>query len=176
MYGIKPDLSTFGKIIGGGAPVGAFGGREEIMALYDPRSKQMTHSGTFNGNALAMTGGIITLKNYRRDYNHMEGRPQSGTQGDRYVFIRHRAPYSGMKTIQACRYALKKVLSAYGLELPPGEEFHITRKTFATQLLTSKNSFDDISNALATRSRNLRKHIWRVMRKVCVFAPCLLKV
>ena len=78
----------------------------------------------------------------------MEGRPQSGTQGDGYVFIRHRAPYSGMKTIQACRYALKKVLSAYGLELPPGEEFHITRKTFATRLLTSKNSFDDISNAL----------------------------
>ena len=78
----------------------------------------------------------------------MEGRPQSGTQGDGYVFIRHRAPYSGMKTIQACRYALKKVLSTYGLELPPGEGFHITRKTFATRLLTSKNSFDDISNAL----------------------------
>ena len=78
----------------------------------------------------------------------LEGRPQSGIQGDGYVFIRHRAPYSGMKTIQACRYALKTVLSAYGLELPPGEGFHITRKTFATRLLTSKNSFDDISNAL----------------------------
>jgi len=78
----------------------------------------------------------------------MEGRPQSGTQGDGYIFICHRAPYSGMKTIQACRYALHEVLSAYGLELPPGEGFHITRKTFATRLLTSKNSFDDISNAL----------------------------
>jgi integrase len=78
----------------------------------------------------------------------MEGRPQSGTQGDGYVFIRHRAPYSGMKTIQACRYALKEALSTYGMELPPGEGFHITRKTFATRLLTSKNSFDDISNAL----------------------------
>ena len=78
----------------------------------------------------------------------MEGRPQSGIKGDGCVFIRHRAPYSGMKTIQACRYALKEVLSAYGLGLPPGEGFHITRKTFATRLLTSKNSFDDISNAL----------------------------
>jgi site-specific recombinase XerD len=78
----------------------------------------------------------------------IEGRPQSGAQGDGYIFIRHRAPYSGMKTIQACRYALKQVLSAYGLELPPGEGFHITRKTFATRLLTSKNSFDDISNTL----------------------------
>jgi integrase len=78
----------------------------------------------------------------------MEGRPQSGTQGDGYVFVRHRAPYGGMKTVQACRYALTNVLSAYGMKLPFGEGFHITRKTFATRLLTSKNSFDDISNAL----------------------------
>jgi site-specific recombinase XerD len=78
----------------------------------------------------------------------VEGRPQSGPKGDGYVFIRHRAPFDGMKTIQACRYALKNIMSAYGLELPAGQEFHITRKTFATRLLASKNSIDDISNAL----------------------------
>ena len=78
----------------------------------------------------------------------MEGRPKSGTKGDGYVFISHHAPYGGMKTIQACRYAIKKTMSAYGLELPPGQEFHITRKTFATRLLSSNNTIDDISNAL----------------------------
>ena len=78
----------------------------------------------------------------------MEGRPRSGAHGEGFVFVQHRAPYSGMKTIQACRYALKKILSAYGLELPPGQGFHITRKTFASRLLASKNSIDDISNAL----------------------------
>lgn len=77
-----------------------------------------------------------------------EGRPQSGAKGDGYVFIRHHAPFDGMKTIQACRYALKNIMSTYGLELPCGQGFHITRKTFATRLLTSKTSIDDISNAL----------------------------
>jgi integrase len=78
----------------------------------------------------------------------MEGRPQSSARGDGYVFIRHRAPFGGMETIQACRYAMNEILSAYGLGLPPGQGFHITRKTFATRLLTSKNSIDDIANAL----------------------------
>ena len=78
----------------------------------------------------------------------VEGRPQSGVNGDGYVFIRHRAPFGGMKTTQACRYALKEIMSAHGLELPSGQGFHITRKTFATRLLTSRNSMDDISNAL----------------------------
>ena len=78
----------------------------------------------------------------------MDGRPESGSKGGGYVFIRHHAPYGGMDTIQACRYALKKIMSAYGLELPPGQGFHITRKTFATRLLSSNNTIDDISNAL----------------------------
>ena len=78
----------------------------------------------------------------------MEGRPQSGVYGDGFVFIQHRAPFCGMKTIQACRYALKEIMSAYGLELPPGQEFHITRKTFATRLLISRNSIDAISDSL----------------------------
>ena len=78
----------------------------------------------------------------------MEGRPTSGSKGDGYVFVRHLAPFDGMKTATPCRYALKSVLSAYGLELPFGQGFHITRRTFATRLLVSKNSIDDISNAL----------------------------
>ena len=78
----------------------------------------------------------------------MEGRPQSGTKGEGYVFIRHFAPFDGMTSAQPCRSALKDVLSEYGLMLPGGQGFHITRRTFATNLLVSKNSIDDISNAL----------------------------
>lgn len=77
-----------------------------------------------------------------------EGRPKSSTYGDGYVFIRHHAPFSEMKTIQACRFAFERIMSEYGLELPSGQGFHITRKTFATRLLTSNNTIDDISNAL----------------------------
>ncbi|MHC1722287.1 MAG: aspartate aminotransferase family protein [Aminipila sp.] len=63
-YGIIPDLTSLGKIIGGGTPIGAFGGREEIMKMYDPREKKMYHSGTFNGNALGMAAGIATMTAY----------------------------------------------------------------------------------------------------------------
>jgi glutamate-1-semialdehyde 2,1-aminomutase len=63
LFGIRPDLTTFGKIIGGGFPVGAFGGRRDIMALFDVSSGQaeIPHGGTFNGNPITMTAGIATL-------------------------------------------------------------------------------------------------------------------
>lgn len=61
IYGIKPDLTTFGKIIGGGLPVGAYGGRKEIMELVAPAGP-VYQAGTLSGNPLAMTAGLETLK------------------------------------------------------------------------------------------------------------------
>ena len=66
-YGVIPDLTTIGKIIGGGTPVGAFGGKREIMQMYDPREKKMYHSGSFNGNAVTMTAGLATMKAYNQE-------------------------------------------------------------------------------------------------------------
>lgn len=60
LYNIKPDLTTLGKVIGGGLPVGAYGGRKEIMELVAP-SGQMYQAGTLSGNPLAMSAGIATL-------------------------------------------------------------------------------------------------------------------
>jgi glutamate-1-semialdehyde 2,1-aminomutase len=65
--GVRPDLTTFGKIIGGGLPIGAFGGRAEVMATYDPtRPGTIAHSGTYNGNAATMAAGIRTLELFPR--------------------------------------------------------------------------------------------------------------
>jgi glutamate-1-semialdehyde 2,1-aminomutase len=61
IYGIAPDLTTFGKIIGGGLPVGAYGGRAEIMKMIAP-SGPVYQAGTLSGNPLAMTAGLETLK------------------------------------------------------------------------------------------------------------------
>ncbi|HEX3682854.1 MAG TPA: aspartate aminotransferase family protein [Bryobacteraceae bacterium] len=61
-YGVRPDLTTLGKIIGGGFPIGAFGGAAEIMALYDPQAARLYQSGTFNGNAIAMVAGLTALR------------------------------------------------------------------------------------------------------------------
>ncbi len=61
---IKPDLTTFGKIIGGGFPVGAFGGRADIMSLLDHRQGPtgFTQSGTFSAHPIAMAAGLATLR------------------------------------------------------------------------------------------------------------------
>src|SRR5205823_12048305 len=64
LYGIKPDLTTFGKIIGGGLPVGAYGGTDEIMSLVAPLGP-MYQAGTLSGNPLAMAAGIAQLKHLR---------------------------------------------------------------------------------------------------------------
>jgi glutamate-1-semialdehyde 2,1-aminomutase len=61
IYGINPDLTAFGKIIGGGLPVGAYGGRREIMEMIAP-SGAVYQAGTLSGNPLAMTAGLETLK------------------------------------------------------------------------------------------------------------------
>jgi glutamate-1-semialdehyde 2,1-aminomutase len=60
LYDVKPDLTTLGKVIGGGLPVGAYGGRKDIMELVAP-SGPMYQAGTLSGNPLAMTAGIVTL-------------------------------------------------------------------------------------------------------------------
>ena len=61
-YGITPDLTALGKIIGGGFPVGAFGGRADIMALYRPLDgPAINHGGTFNANPVTMAAGVATL-------------------------------------------------------------------------------------------------------------------
>lgn len=63
-FEVYPDITTFGKIIGGGVPIGAFGGRRDIMSLYDPREKKMYHSGTFNGNAISMAAGVAAMEDF----------------------------------------------------------------------------------------------------------------
>ncbi len=61
VYGIEPDLSCFGKIIGGGFPAAAFGGRKEIMDCLAPKGK-VYQAGTLSGNPVAMEGGLATLE------------------------------------------------------------------------------------------------------------------
>jgi len=73
LLGIKPDLSTFGKVIGGGMPVGAYGGKKEIMEMVAPVGP-VYQAGTLSGNPVAMAAGIAQLtelKNHPEIYNHI---------------------------------------------------------------------------------------------------------
>lgn len=77
-----------------------------------------------------------------------KGRPKAAKEADGFIFVHHVAPYVPLKVTTACRAALKRVLAAYDYELPKGQGFHMTRKTFATNMLRSNNRLDDISSAL----------------------------
>jgi glutamate-1-semialdehyde 2,1-aminomutase len=66
LFGITPDLATFGKVIGGGLPVGAFGGRRDLMRHLAPEGP-VYQAGTLSGNAVAMTAGLTTLRVLERE-------------------------------------------------------------------------------------------------------------
>jgi len=72
-YGIRPDMTCLGKVIGGGLPVGAYGGRKEIMSMVSPEGP-VYQAGTLSGNPLAMTAGIETLRilSAKSVYNKLE--------------------------------------------------------------------------------------------------------
>ena len=69
VFGIAPDLSAIGKIIGGGYPVGAVGGSAEVMSVFDPRQAKplLPHGGTFNANPVTMVAGEAAMQHYGRD-------------------------------------------------------------------------------------------------------------
>ena len=81
-----------------------------------------------------------------------QGRPESGIDAAGYIFIRHCAPFSKM-TPPVCRFALRRILEHCGMELPAGEGFHITRRSFATGLLKARTPVDGIADALGHATR-----------------------
>jgi glutamate-1-semialdehyde 2,1-aminomutase len=93
--GVVPDLTTLGKVIGGGLPVGAFGGRADIMAYLTPEGP-VFHAGTLSGNPLAMAAGIATLKLIRDDatlYERLEVLTRLLTEGMHEIFLKHGVPH-----------------------------------------------------------------------------------
>jgi len=75
VYGIEPDLTCFGKVIGGGLPVGAYGGNKDIMSQIAPQGT-VYQAGTLSGNPIAMTAGIATLEQLKKEgvYQSLEER------------------------------------------------------------------------------------------------------
>ena len=95
LYGITPDITSLGKIIGGGLPVGAYGGRREIMEQVAPLGP-MYQAGTLSGNPLAVTAGITTLKELQKPgvYEGLDALARRLTDGVAGVFQRAEVPGS----------------------------------------------------------------------------------
>jgi glutamate-1-semialdehyde 2,1-aminomutase len=94
LYGIKPDITCLGKIIGGGLPVGAYGGSRYLMRNIAP-SGPIYQAGTLSGNPLAMTAGLLTLRRLRDEKVYAELERRSAQLCDGLSSIAHEA---GIKT------------------------------------------------------------------------------
>ena len=89
IFGIRPDLTTMAKIIGGGFPVGAVGGREDLMHLFSPASAQVYHAGTLNANPMTATAGVATLEQLDAEViNQINQLGESFAGGVRTIFKR----------------------------------------------------------------------------------------
>ena len=95
LFGVTPDITTMGKIIGGGLPVGAYGGRRDVMEMVAPLGP-MYQAGTLSGNPLAVTAGVATLKELQRPgtYERLEASANRLTDGVAAAFSQVEIPAS----------------------------------------------------------------------------------
>jgi glutamate-1-semialdehyde 2,1-aminomutase len=165
IYGIKPDLTTLGKVIGGGLPVGAYGGRREIMELIAP-SGPVYQAGTLSGNPLAMAAGIETLSIIDEDaafYDRLEATAQHLESGIRdamndaglnltfnrcgsmfTLFFTDQAvtDFASAKTSDTSRFvAYFNRMLEQGIYLPPSQ--------FEACFLSAEHSSDDLEQTIA---------------------------
>ncbi|QLL69188.1 glutamate-1-semialdehyde 2,1-aminomutase [Lactobacillus sp. 3B(2020)] len=159
---IHPDITTLGKVIGGGLPVGAFGGKREIMENITPDGK-IYHAGTLSGNPLAVTGGISTLEQLSEaDYVAMKKRVVALTDGianqaKKYgipMTVHHvgtmwsafysAGPINNFEDVKACDQDLFEKcfwqLLAHGVYVAPSQ--------FETCFISTKHTDEDIEKTI----------------------------
>ncbi len=155
-YGVKPDLTTLGKIIGGGLPIGAFGGRREIMELVAPQGP-VYQAGTFSGNPLSLAAGMATIDRLhanRNLYHDLDGMTraldESLVRHDQGSFVRlgsmfkyffRSLPPQNYREVKECdteafQIFWKRMMGA-GIFIPPSQ--------YETNFLSAAHSDNDLS-------------------------------
>lgn len=114
LYNIKPDLTTLGKIIGGGMPIGAFGGRRDIMSMLAPAGP-VYQAGTLSGNPLAVAAGLATLDELSSDtYETLERRATQLEKGIRDNLARLSLPFQYQRVgSMACLFFTDRAVRDY---------------------------------------------------------------
>jgi len=172
LFGVQPDLTCLGKIIGGGLPVGAYGGRREIMEMVAPLGP-VYQAGTLSGNPLAMAAGLATLRLLRDDtaYQRLEVRAIYLEDGLRRAAVESEIPavlnragsmlalffadapvtdYAGAKRADSERYAaFFREMLARGVFLAPSQ--------FEAAFVSLAHSDDDIAQTIEAAREALRQ-------------------
>lgn len=173
LYGITPDLTTLGKIIGGGLPVGAYGGKRELMGLVAP-SGPVYQAGTLSGNPLAMAAGLATLRALQESpgfYESLEAKARQLEKGMDGIIRKYDVPltqnrvgsmftvfftstdvmdYATAKTSDTARFSLyfNEMLQA-GIYLPPSQ--------FEAAFLSTTHSSEDIQRTVAAFEQSVHR-------------------
>jgi glutamate-1-semialdehyde 2,1-aminomutase len=158
-YGVKPDITTLGKIIGGGLPIGAFLGRREIMEQVAP-SGPVYQAGTFSGNPLSLAAGIATVRwlhNHRNVYAGFEDKTRAIEEslikneqgsfvrlGSMFKYFFRNRPPRNYREVKECDTAAfqrfwNRMLDA-GIFLPPSQ--------FETNFLSTAHNEQDIETII----------------------------
>ena len=114
IYGIKPDLTTMAKIIGGGYPVGAIGGQEDIMQLFNPEAHKVYHAGTLNANPITATAGVATMEQLNAELiNKINKLGESFAEGVRAIFkkLNIQGQVTGMGSLQNIHFSDQPVVN-----------------------------------------------------------------
>ena len=175
LYGIKPDLTTLGKVIGGGMPIGAYGGRRDLMKLVSPLGP-MYQAGTLSGNPLAVAAGKSTLSVLKNSsiYDDLEERSAEFGNGVKRAAEKHGVPVTfnrvgSMWTIffnegpvsdfeSASRSNREKfarffhLMLAEGVYLPPSQ--------FEAAFFSAAHAKKDILQLIERAGRSLKKVAW----------------
>lgn len=161
-YGIRPDLTTFGKIIGAGMPVGAYGGRREVMNVISPLGT-VYQAGTLSGNPVAMAAGITQLKLLRdnpRWYADLNDRSEEFFKAISEIFRRHGHAYTNHhvgslgctffteEPVHCCEQAGKSDTEAFG---------RFCRYLFDNGIYTAPSQFEAMFVSMAHTDREFNR-------------------
>lgn len=170
LYGVEPDLSTFGKVIGGGMPVGAFGGKQEIMDHLSPRGA-VYQAGTLSGNPVAMAAGLKTLELVSKKgfYETLEQKTDYLIEGIQTVFKKHKQPLStnhvcGMFGLFFTDKPVKTYSDATSSDIEFFKKFfhglleegiYIAPSAFEAGFMSNAHTYEDLDATIAAMDRVL---------------------
>ena len=163
-YGVTPDLVTYGKIIGAGMPVGAYGGRKEIMEKVSPAGP-VYQAGTLSGNPIAMAAGLAQLKILYEDpeiYTRLYQKGEMMFEGIRRIFLENNIPYqvNSVASLGCIFFTENKVTDYASAKTSDTDAFakyfkymlnhsvHLAPSQFEAMFLSDAHTEEDIEAAL----------------------------